>query len=363
MEFAYFNVLPQADGKKRPRQAVGESLTQIKAAEDAGFDIAWFTEHHYTNFSLVPSPHLLAAYLIPQTKRIKFGGAVHVLALYNPGRFAEEIAFLDDVTDSRFVLGLGIGFQKAEFERLGYRLEDARPLFHEALDILELALTNEGFQYDGRFNKMPQSYLPYRPKAMLPVYIAGGPDDADLQTRIARADYTPFISGQWKTAKEMLAQRERIAVHRAAAGRPETEFPLAVNRFVHVTEDHGEALHAAEQLRYSYRIAHNLRTPHYQIDRHVIQDAPAKGEPDLETIAKNAIIGGWEKCAEQLIEEFRLLRPSHLSCCMQFGGTTHAAAMASLERFAAKVLPAVTKELGDLKKLGPAAAPLRSVAE
>lgn len=363
MEFAYFNVLPQADGKKRPRQAVGESLTQIKAAEDAGFDIAWFTEHHYTNFSLVPSPHLLAAYLIPQTKRIKFGGAVHVLALYNPGRFAEEIAFLDDVTDSRFVLGLGIGFQKAEFERLGYRLEDARPLFHEALDILELALTNEGFQYDGRFNKMPRSYLPYRPKAMLPVYIAGGPDDADLQGRIARAGYTPFISGQWKTAREMLAQRERIAAHRAKAGRAESEFPLAVNRFVHVTEDHGEALHAAEQLRYSYRIAHNLRTPHYQIDRHVIQDAPAQGEPDLETIAKNAIIGGWEKCAGQLIEEFRLLRPSHLSCCMQFGGTTHAAAMASLERFAAKVMPAVVKELGDLKTLGPAAAPLRSVAE
>jgi alkanesulfonate monooxygenase SsuD/methylene tetrahydromethanopterin reductase-like flavin-dependent oxidoreductase (luciferase family) len=161
----------------------------------------------------------------------------------------------------------------------------------------------------------------------------------------------------------MLAQRERIAAHRAKAGRTESEFPLAVNRFVHVTEDHGEALHAAEQLRYSYRIAHNLRTPHYQIDRHVIQDTPAQGEPDLETIAKNAIIGGWEKCAGQLVEEFRLLRPSHLSCCMQFGGTTHAAAMASLERFATKVMPAVAKELGDLKKLGPAAAPLRSVAE
>ena len=195
----------------------------------------------------------------------------------------------------------------------------------DAHGILELALTNDGFKYDGKFNQMPQSYLPYRPKAMLPVYIAGGPDDADLQTRIARAGYTPFISGQWKTAKEMLAQRERIAAHRTKAGRTESEFPLAVNRFVHVTEDHGEALHAAEQLRYSYRIAHNLRTPHYQIDRHVIQDAPAQGEPDLETIAKNAIIGGWEKCAGQLVEEFRLLRPSHLSCCMQFGGTTHAA--------------------------------------
>jgi alkanesulfonate monooxygenase SsuD/methylene tetrahydromethanopterin reductase-like flavin-dependent oxidoreductase (luciferase family) len=355
VELGYFNVLPQADGAKRPRQAVAESLEQVRIADDAGFHIAWFTEHHFTNFSLVPSPHLLAAYMAPQTKRIKFGGGVHVLALYNPARFAEEVAFLDDVTGGRFVLGLGIGFQRAEFERLGYRLEDARPRFHEALDILERALGSDSFSYQGKFNTIPTSYLAYRPKAMLPVYIAGGPDDADLQMRMACAGYVPFISGQWKTAREMAAQRAAIAKHREAASRPSDDFPLAVNRFVHVTESHAEALKAAEHLRYSYRIAHNLRTPRYETDRHVILDRPAKGEPDLETIAKNAIIGGVEKCAQQIAEEITLLRPSHLSCCMQFGGMPHAAAIASLERFVTRVLPAVRKSVAGLDGLRGAA--------
>jgi alkanesulfonate monooxygenase SsuD/methylene tetrahydromethanopterin reductase-like flavin-dependent oxidoreductase (luciferase family) len=352
MELGYFNVLPQRDGAKRPRQAVAESLEQIKLAEDAGYHVAWFTEHHYTNFSLVPSPHLLAAYLMPQTKRIKFGGGVHVLPLYNPGRFAEEIAFLDDITEGRFVLGLGVGFQDLEFTRLGLSLADARPRFHEALDILERALTQESFDYDGRFYKMPASYLAYRPKAMVPVTIAGGPDDADLQGRMARKGYTPFISGQWKTAKEMAAQRARIAHHRAAAGFPSNTFPLAINRFIHVTESRSEALAAAEHLRYSYRIAHNLRTPRYETDRHVVLDRPAQGEPDIETIAQNAIIGGWEKCAEQVTEELRLMQPSHLSCVMQFGGMPHAGAMASLERFVGQVLPAVRRTLGDLDGIG-----------
>lgn len=356
MELGYFNILPQRDGAKRPRQAVAEALEQIRLAEDAGYSTAWFTEHHYTNFSLVPSPHLLAAYLAPQTKRIRFGGGVHVLPLYNPARLAEEIAFLDDVTEGRFVLGLGIGFQDLEFARLGLSLSEARPRFHEALDIIERALTQEEFSYDGRFYKMPVSYLPYRPKTMVPVTIAGGPDDADLQGRIARKGYTPFISGQWKTAKEMAAQRARIAHHRAASGVLGDDFPLAVNRFIHVTESRSEALAAAEHLRYSYRIAHNLRTPDYKTVRHAVVDLPARDEPDIETIAHNAIIGGWEKCAAQIAEELRLLRPSHLSCVMQFGGMSHEGAMASLERFVAKVLPEVRRAVGDLAAIGPAAA-------
>ncbi len=343
MELGYFNVLPQRDGAKRPRQAVAEALEQIRLAESAGYDVAWFTEHHYTNFSLVPSPHLLAAYLVPQTKRIKFGGGVHVLALYNPARFAEEIAFLDDVTEGRFVLGLGIGFQDLEFKRLGLDLKEARPRFHEALDILELALTQDSFAYDGAYYRMPESFMPYRPKAMPAVTIAGGPDDAPLQARMAKKGYTPFISGQWKTAAEMAAQRARIAHHRKAAGFPGVDFPLAVNRFIHVTESRAEALAAAEHLRYSYRIAHNLRTPHYETERHMVVDKPAHGEPDIETIAKNAVIGGWEKCAEQMAEEIRLLRPTHLSCVMQFGGMSHRGAMASLERFIARVLPVARK--------------------
>ena len=61
---------------------IAQTVEQVQAAESAGFGTAWFTEHHFSNYSMPPSPLLMVGHVAPQTLRIKLGTAVVLPALY-----------------------------------------------------------------------------------------------------------------------------------------------------------------------------------------------------------------------------------------------------------------------------------------
>jgi alkanesulfonate monooxygenase SsuD/methylene tetrahydromethanopterin reductase-like flavin-dependent oxidoreductase (luciferase family) len=54
-------------------QAYAEMLDQIMLAETLGFDECWFAEHHFTDYSLLPSPNLMIASAVQRTRRMRFG--------------------------------------------------------------------------------------------------------------------------------------------------------------------------------------------------------------------------------------------------------------------------------------------------
>ena len=79
---------------------------------------------------------------------------------------------------------------------------------------------------------------------------------------------------------------------------------------------------------------------------------PARGEPPLEDIVANTLIGAPEKIAEQLIERIRVLKPSHVNTFHASGSLPHLRVMKSIERFMTEVVPMVEAELGPLGELG-----------
>ena len=66
MDFGAFNLLQHRDRSKSPHQVLAESLEHVKLAEELGFSRVWFAEHHFSNYSLCPSPLLLCNRLNPQ---------------------------------------------------------------------------------------------------------------------------------------------------------------------------------------------------------------------------------------------------------------------------------------------------------
>ncbi|MBN9278098.1 MAG: LLM class flavin-dependent oxidoreductase, partial [Hyphomicrobium sp.] len=73
MNFGIFNLM----GYRTPGTAAAAlydgAIAQVKAAEAAGFDIAWFAEHHFSNYCTCPSPLMMVARLageIPQLRRL-----------------------------------------------------------------------------------------------------------------------------------------------------------------------------------------------------------------------------------------------------------------------------------------------------
>ncbi|MHB1216729.1 MAG: LLM class flavin-dependent oxidoreductase [Alphaproteobacteria bacterium] len=363
MHFGLFNLLQVRDPAKPPKSAFQECLAQVKLAEEIGFEVAWFAEHHFSTYSVCASPMVMAAWVAGQTKRIKLAPGVLLLPLYDPVRLIQEIGMVDLMSDGRFLLGIGTGYQPYEFERFNVNLKEGGDRFVEFLDMMEHALTEGHFSYKGKFYTYPETRVATRPDRRLPeVYVAGVLNHPVIRKHIAERNYVPLLAPAWNPISLVETQREGyLEVARGVGVAPE-KFPFSVMRFVHVTDSREEALAAAENFRYSSRAAVALRNNYAEFDGLSPRDMPAKDEPSLERIADNCIVGDPHKCAEQIVTEAKKLNPIHYACFMQAGFMSHKAATRSLERFGAEVLPLVRKALPNLDAIGASPGPIRAGA-
>lgn len=145
-------------------QAYAEMLEQIALAETLGFGECWFAEHHFTDYSLLPSPNLMIAAAVQRTRRMRFGNYVNALPFHHPLRLAAEAAMLDNLAHGRFDFGVGKGVRPGEFAQLGLRFEDAPAMTEEAIEVLVKAWTHERTSHAGRFWTFPEFSL--RPRVL-----------------------------------------------------------------------------------------------------------------------------------------------------------------------------------------------------
>src|SRR5258707_748969 len=90
MDFGIFNLMGARQADKPTAQVFGEVAEQTRHADALGYTIAWFAEHHFSNYCLCASPLMMVAHCASITRRIRLGTAVVVLPLYNPARLAAE---------------------------------------------------------------------------------------------------------------------------------------------------------------------------------------------------------------------------------------------------------------------------------
>ena len=347
MEFALFNVLQQRARDKSSGQVLAEAVEHTRIAEQLGFAAAWFAEHHFSNYSLCPSPLMMLAHCAGVTERIRLGSAVIVPPLYMPARLLGEIAMVDALSGGRLDLGVGSGYQAYEFERFGVDLADNKAMTHEMLDIIEQGLSQPHFSYQGKHYQQQQTAINVRPVQAPhpPIWIAG--NDPEFHRRAAVKGYTPFISGVLGSARRLGRLREQVAEAFAAEGRDPETLPLGALRFCHVTHDRKDVEAYAESARYQQRIAVSLRTRRETVvDDYWIAEEPFDEELPLEKIETNLPLGAPETVAERLVEEIRLYRPTQMAIYFQVGDVDSAKAIRSMELLATDVIPAIEKAFG-----------------
>src|SRR5690606_32665146 len=144
------------------QQVISNSVEQTVVAEQAGFDAAWYAEHHFNNYSLSPSPLMMVAHCAGRTSQIRLGTGVCILPLYHPARLLAEVGFVDTVSNGRLDLGIGSGYQEFEFERFGVKIADAFKIYNEFLDVIPKGLGQKTFEYEGEFLKIPPSSIAVR---------------------------------------------------------------------------------------------------------------------------------------------------------------------------------------------------------
>ena len=344
MDFGIFNLMGSRDTDKPAAQVFNEVAEQTRQADQLGYAIAWFAEHHFSNYCLCASPLMMVAHCASITQKIRLGTAVVVLPLYNPARLAAEIATADALSNGRLMLGIGAGYQPYEFERFGVDLAQNLEMTNEFSDILDLAFSEGFFSYSGKHYQMPKTHIPVRlVQEKLPIYVAG--HTQAMFRAAARHGYRVLTSGRVGGAELLAEQYADVVAAYAAENVPLAQAHLTLNRFAHITGSRDEAMRFAENARYQSRLSSSLRRRQEIMQGTVLAEVPFPNEPSLETICDNLLIGDVETVAEKLIGEIHASKPEHICFSFKVGNTPHKAAMRSMELMIGEVKPRVEKAL------------------
>ena len=120
-------------------------------------------------------PFTVLSYLAAKTERIRLGTSVTVLPMHNPFELAKQVAEVDQLSNGRFVFGIGVGWFEEEFEVLGQSYRNRGRRTDEALDLMKKLWTEEPVTHEGEFYPVRDAHFAPKPvtRPHPPILIGG----------------------------------------------------------------------------------------------------------------------------------------------------------------------------------------------
>lgn len=148
-------------------QVYDEETRIAVMADELGYDELWTVEHHFEDYSFCPDNFVYLAHVAALTKQIKLAtGAVIVPWNVQPLRVAEKAALLDKLSNGRFLLGLGRGLSRREYDQFGISMDESRERFDEAAPMILNALeTGVMEEHHGKYFDQPRAVIRPKPKS------------------------------------------------------------------------------------------------------------------------------------------------------------------------------------------------------
>src|SRR5215204_4712450 len=184
-----------------------------RAGESRGFSSLWlgedvvlFDEHeknypytesgefHISGEAGMTEPFTLLSFLAGMTSQLRLGTGVCLVPQRNPLYTAKEVANLDWLSRGRFDFGIGVGWQREEFEALGVPFERRGRRTDEYVELMRRLWCDAESSFEGEFWKLePARAYPKPVQQPYPPIHVGGESDVALR-RVVRlgADWLPF---------------------------------------------------------------------------------------------------------------------------------------------------------------------------
>jgi flavin-dependent trigonelline monooxygenase, oxygenase component len=336
MDFGLFVACHRMDDSIRAHDVYTQALETVELADEAGFRIAWFPEHHLIQYIACPSPLMFAVKAAARTRRIRVGCAILVIPYYNPLRLAGEIGMADHLTDGRLEVGIGRGAFEYEFDRFGVNETIAAARLREGMDVVHGLLTQEDFSYAGTTASFGPATAVPKPiqQPHPPIWVAARSPDT-IRWAVARG-YN-LLSTPWRDpftrVEKLHAQVQEIV----ADVKPPVPPKFAVSRMTFVADTDGEALAAMEPIQVSHRIFTGLFRNTATVKGGWAPADPVADEYSREQLLANLVAGSPDTVVEKL-RQYEALGVDHFVMYAAFG-PDHAKTLKSIRLFAERVLP------------------------
>jgi probable F420-dependent oxidoreductase len=166
------------------------SLDLARRAETLGFHAVYCIDHYwlprsrlggYTTLSLdrptFPDSWMLLAAIAAETERVRLGPQVTPIGLRHPVDIARWGATLDNLSQGRFVLGVGAGHQAAEYTNFGHPFPPFAERFArmlEGIEVIRKLWTVDGpVSFEGQFYRLDGAELWPKPLEWPGIWLGG----------------------------------------------------------------------------------------------------------------------------------------------------------------------------------------------
>ncbi|HYM73639.1 MAG TPA: LLM class flavin-dependent oxidoreductase [Stellaceae bacterium] len=332
-----FGIFDHLDDSGQPlTRHYEDRLKLIEAYDRAGFYGYHLAEHHNTPLGYAPSPGLFLSAVAQRTEQLRFGPMVYLLPLYHPLRLIDEICMLDQMSNGRFLYGVGRGISPIEVGFYGVDFQQGAAQFREAFEVIRRGLTQDRLTFHGEFydfDDIPMVMKPVQQPYPALWYGIGRPESIAWA-----AEHGANIVAR----RPIPAVREITDAYRAAwkkLGRREADLPLmGVNRHIVVADTDDEARAVARRGYPAWRHHMGLLWHEYNVPFPLEASLP----PDFQAVLDrgDAVAGSPATVRAFIAHEIEATGVNYYVCDFAFGTVSHGEAMRSTELFAKEVMPA-----------------------
>lgn len=240
MTVSFGYLLPTRESVMEGRPQAAPLLRLAERAEQLGYDSVWVGD------SVLARPRhepiTLLAGVAARTKRVQLGTAVLLPALRNPVLLAHQVATLDQVSEGRVILGVGIATDvpniRAEFRACGVPFDKRVGTLMEGMRLCKALWSGKPVDWEGRWH-IEQGVLgpvPHRPGG--PPIWGGGSVPAALERAGKHFDGWFPNGPEARVWGEHLRQ---VQAHARAAGRKPEDVIAAAYLTLFVDDNAGHA--------------------------------------------------------------------------------------------------------------------------
>jgi len=164
-----------------PELSIAENVLCARVAEESGFHSVWVPE------GWSKEAFTILAAISQSTERVQLATGIVNIYSRSPALIAMSVATLDEASEGRAILGLGVSTREIVEDWHGLPYERPMQRASEYVSIIRTILAHETVSFDGKFFHLRRFKLGFRPfRSRIPIFLAAlGPRIASLAGELA----------------------------------------------------------------------------------------------------------------------------------------------------------------------------------